>query len=185
MVYRIVKYGKLLLSKNKYKTKDKDKYKDKYKDKNNCYIIEFTKIHLKLKTHNWTVYHTTINFSKCNVPFRNTFIIKPIYNDQNTLMCLMSMTYNSPSPPIHILPKFGTFDQILEAIKQLSGVISLTSPSSPFIIKYVSPEWCSLCGYTSHEIIGSTFKIIQGHTVDDKDDALYLKQKIQTQLSYF
>jgi hypothetical protein len=179
MVRRIIKYGKLLLSKNKYKTKDK------CKNKENCYAIAWIKIHFKFTTHNWTNYHTTINFSKCGVPFRNTFIIKPIYNDQNTLMCLMGITYNFSSPPINILPKFSTFDQTLEAIKQLSGVISLTSPSSPFIIKYVSPEWCSLCGYNLTEAVGSTFKIIQGSQIDDKEDASYLKQKICSQMSYF
>ena len=180
MVYRIVKYGKLLLSKNKDNRKNKDQYKEKY-----CYAIKWAKIYLKLSAPNWTVYHTTINFSKCNVPFRNTFIIKPIYNTHNRLMCLMSITYNSSSPPIHILPKFSTFDQILDAIKQLSDVIALTTPSSPFIIKCVSPEWCSLCGYTSQEAVGSTFKIIQGSQIDDKEDALYLKQKIYSNLSYF
>lgn len=177
MVYRIVKYIKLLWG--KHKDKDRHKYK------NNCYIIEFTKIHLKLKTHNWTVYHTTINFSKCNVPFRNIFIIKPIYNTHNTLMYLMSVSYDYLSPPIHTLPKFDTSAQFLKAIKHLSSVITVTNPSRPFVIKYVSPEWCVLTGYSLNEAIGSTFKIIQGHTVDDKDDALYLKQKIQTQLSYY
>jgi hypothetical protein len=97
----------------------------------------------------------------------------------------MGITYNFSSPPINILPKFSTFDQTLEAIKQLSGVISLTSPSSPFIIKYVSPEWCSLCGYNLTEAVGSTFKIIQGSQIDDKEDASYLKQKICSQMSYF
>jgi hypothetical protein len=174
MICRIVKYINSLRSKPKTAAR-----------KANHYAIEFVTMYLKLETHDWSVYHTTINFSKCNVPFRNTFIVKPIYNTHNKLIYLMSIAYKSCSPPIHILPKFSTFDQILNVIKQLSSAITLTTPSSPFIIKYVSPEWCVLSGYTSQEVIGSTFKIIQGHTVDDKDDALHLKQKILSKLSYF
>jgi hypothetical protein len=43
MIRRIIKYGKLLLSKNKYKTKVNVKDKDKCKNKDNCYAIAWIK----------------------------------------------------------------------------------------------------------------------------------------------
>ena len=130
----------------------------------------------KVNPEDWHVQHTSINFSKRNVPFQNKILIKPIYNN-NQLMYLMGITYNN-TPPINITLFSQNLHEIKDEMDCLPFACSVTNPVAPFKILYVNTQWVSLCGYSLQEMFDNTFEKIQGKNVVCREDASYFKSKI-------
>jgi len=107
------------------------------------------------------VYHTSTNFTKRNVPFTNKLLIKPLYNNDQQLAYLMGITYND-MPPTHVSIVSKKVNEITDEMECFPFAISLLNPISPFNIIYVNTQWVSLCGYNLQEMVGHTFKNIQG-----------------------
>ena len=109
----------------------------------------------------WNVHHTSINFTKRNVPFTNKLVIKPLYNNTNQLMYMLGITYNDV-PPIHITILSQNLNEIKHDMDCFPFACSLTKPVSPFNIIHVNTHWTSLCGYSSQDMLDQTFKNIKG-----------------------
>ena len=127
----------------------------------------------------WNVQHTSVNFTKRNVPFTNKLIIKPIYDNNNKLMYLMGITYNN-IPPVNVTLFSQNLNEIICEMECLTFACSLTKPASPFNIIHVNTQWVSLSGYSSQEMLDQTFKNIQGRSVVCQKDAAVFKSKILT-----
>lgn len=131
------------------------------------------------------VQHTSINFTKRNVPFTNRLLIKPLYDKSHNIIHIMCITYNR----VDDMPHTDTIilSQKLLEIKQelewLPYAISLTTPMWPFLIQHVNNKWCELTGYSVHEMVGNTFINIQGSSAFYKNDALLLQQKMASILA--
>ena len=95
----------------------------------------------KVNPEDWHVQHTSINFSKRNVPFQNKILIKPLYNNQNQLMYMMGITYNN-IPPIHITLFSQNLNKIKDEMECLPFACSLTTPVAPFRVLHVIPNGC-------------------------------------------
>jgi hypothetical protein len=122
------------------------------------------------------VHHTSINFTKCNVPFTNKMLIKPLYNN-NQIMYLMGITYND-IPPIHITIFSQNLNEIKDEMECLPFACSLTNPIAPFNIIHVNAQWVSLSGYSLQEVVGNTFKMVQGTSLVCREDVAVFKSKI-------
>ena len=130
----------------------------------------------------WTITHISINFTKRNVPFRHTIIIKPLYNNLNKISYLIGITDNNNLPDINILPILDDYDILISELEYLPYPIVLTTFFSPFIIKYVNREWSLLCGYSLDEAIGNTFSIIKGRSKECIDDTNNFRNEILSKL---
>jgi hypothetical protein len=137
-----------------------------------------------VKPLDWYVQHTSINFTKRNVPFTNKLLIKPLYtNKNNQLAYLMGITYND-MPPTHVSIFSTALNEIIDELECLPFAISLTTPTPPFKILHVNTQWVSLCGYSLQDMLGNTFAKIQGNSVACKTDTSLFKSKIlKTMLS--
>ena len=128
----------------------------------------------------WNVQHTSINFTKRNVPFTNKIVVKPLYNNKNNqLMYMLGITYND-IPPIHITLFSQNLNEIKDEMECLPFACLLTTPVAPFSILHVNTQWVSLCGYSLQEMAGNTFKPIKGTRADYQEDAAFFKSKILT-----
>ena len=126
----------------------------------------------------WNVQHTSINFTKRNVPFQNKIVIKPLYNNKNNqLMYMLGITYYDV-PPIHITIFSQNLNEIKNEMECLPFACSLTNPVAPFSIIHVNTQWVSLCGYSLQEMVGNTFKNIKGKSVACQEDTAFFKSKI-------
>jgi hypothetical protein len=135
-----------------------------------------------VKPTNWNasdlyVQHTSINFTKRNVPFTNKLLIKPLYDNHAKLTYLMGITYND-MPPTHVTIFSTALNKIIDEIEGLPFAISLTTPTPPFNVLYVNTQWVSLCGYSLQDMVGNTFSKIQGYSVANLADATVFKYKI-------
>jgi len=130
-----------------------------------------------LNAPDWCLQHTSINFTKRNVPFTNKLLIKPLYDNHDKLTYLMGITYNA-MPPRHIPIFSKNLNDIIYEMECLPFAISLTTPTPPFNIIHVNTQWVSLCGYSLQEMLGNTFSNIQGNSVACKIDAAFFKSKI-------
>ena len=117
-------------------------------------------------TDDWSLEYTLLNFSRMNVPFRNKITISPLYNKNNRLVYLMGVSYSknelSCCTHIPIIPISRDFVELTNELDLLPAAISLTTTFSPFLIQYVNAEWQSLCGYKLSDVLGKTFKCLQG-----------------------
>ena len=130
-------------------------------------------------TTDWVLEYTFLNFSKMNVPFRHRVVITPLYDMNRQLVYLMGVSYyNNDISPTYIMPISRELDELKKELNLLSAAISLTTPCSPFIIKYVNPKWESLCGYKSVDALGKTFKILQGIDKKSVQKAFQIKREI-------
>lgn len=126
----------------------------------------------------WNVQHTSINFTKRNVPFQHKLVIKPLYNNKNDqLMYMLGITYYD-IPPIHITIFSQNLNEIKHEMECLPFACSLTNPVAPFSIIHVNTQWVSLCGYSLQEMVGNTFKNIKGKRADYQEDTAFFKSKI-------
>jgi hypothetical protein len=121
----------------------------------------------------WYVQHTSINFTKRNVPFTNKLHIKPLYDSHKKLTYLMGITYKD-TPPLHITMFSQNLNEIIAEMECLPFAISLTTPTPPFNIIHVNTQWVSLCGYSLQEMEGNTFSNVQGNSVACKKMQPYL-----------
>ena len=131
----------------------------------------------QIKPTDWNIQHTSINFTKRNVPFTNKLLIKPLYDNHDKLTYLMGITYNDV-PPTHVTLFSTALNEIIDEMECLPFAISLTTPNPPFNILHVNTQWVSLCGYSLQEMVGNTFKNIQGYSVANIADAALFKSKI-------
>jgi hypothetical protein len=130
-------------------------------------------------TDHQVLHHTIVNFSKCNVPFRNTLLIKPLFNNDDQLAFLMGISYpNIDDPPLHITPSLLHYDKLISEFDELSFSIVLTTCSSPFLIKFANKHWLALSGYKLDDVLGKTFGLIQGTSVDNAKASKQFKNKI-------
>ena len=130
-------------------------------------------------TDDWALEYTLLNFSKMNVPFRNRITISPLYNKNKQLVYLMGVSYNKKEgSPSYVMPISRDFNELTHELNILSVAISLTNPFSPFIIQYVNAEWQSLCGYKSDDVLGKTFKFLQGKDKRSCQNAFQIKREI-------
>ena len=133
-------------------------------------------------SNDFVIYHKIINFSKSGVPFRNMLLIRPIYNTHGTITLLMGITYINVVP-LHINPIGRNWFDLIEELEMHPFAIVLTSPVSPFVIKFVNEHWEHMTGYTSADVVGKTFRIIQGNGINK--DAIQFKNKILLTLPSF
>lgn len=123
--------------------------------------------------------HTIVNFTRCNVPFRHTILIKPIYNEINQLVFLMGISHQTADcPPVHITS--DGFDY--EYLDNLPLSIVLTTCFSPFLIKFANKQWLTSCGYKLIDVIDKTFSIIQGNGDENKIATQRFKRRINSSL---
>lgn len=134
----------------------------------------------EIKPADWSVNYTIINFTKCNVPFSNKLIIKPLYDKRNKIIHLIGISYNNIYP-VDIYPIFHDFDSLVKQIENSTYAISLTIPFYPFIIQYVNKSWTSLFGHTADDVIGNTFKCVQSR--DFKKESTQLSNIILSNLT--
>lgn len=133
----------------------------------------------QVKPMDWHVQHTSVNFTKRNVPFTNRLLVKPIYDNTSQLMYLMGITYNN-MPPTHISLFSHNLNEIKDEMECFPFACSLTKPTAPFNIVHVNTQWVSLCGYSLQEMVGNTFKNIQGKSTVYQEDAAVFTSKIMT-----
>lgn len=128
------------------------------------------------------IQHTTVNFSKCNVPFRHNVWIKPLYNNNNQLAFLMGISHQVlPLPPLHINNNYN-YDFLILELDDLPYGVVLTTCCSPYLVKFANKAWLVLCGYELKDILDKTFFVIQGTGEENKKMARQFKNKINTSL---
>ena len=136
------------------------------------------------KSGDFVVYYTILNFSKTGVPFRNTLLIRPLYNSCDQIVFLMGVTYlKADCPPLHINPVVLNFDDLIYEVDNLPFGIVLTTPIAPFTIHFVNKKWEAMCGYKQADVVGKTFRFLQERC--DNKDAIKLKNKILLNLASF
>jgi len=81
----------------------------------------------QIKPMDWNVKHTSINFTKRNVPFTNKLLIKPLYDNHHKLTYLMGITYHD-MPPTHVTIFSTALNDIIYDLECLPFAISLTTP---------------------------------------------------------
>ena len=130
------------------------------------------------------MYQSVVNFTKIGVPFRNTVLIRPLYNECDQLSFLMGISYNDIlDPPLHIQPTYTTWDDVIAELGGLPFSIVLTTCSAPFIIKYVNNQWESMCGYKSVDVLDKTFSVIQGNNPENINSTKQFKKGVTMSLA--
>lgn len=80
----------------------------------------------------WPINYTIINFTRCNVPFTNKLVIKPLYDKCNKIIHLIGISYNNIYP-VDIYPIVHDFDSLIKQVEDSPYAITLTTPSYPLL----------------------------------------------------
>ena len=128
--------------------------------------------------------YTIVNFSKCNVPFRHTVLIKPIHDHDNRIAFLMGIShFDFNLPPLHINPQSLDYISLIQELDHLPFSIVLTTSYSPFLIKFANKQWLAQCGYELSDVLHKTFSVIQGKEIENNHTALQFKNKVTASLN--
>jgi hypothetical protein len=150
-----------------------------------CIPCGSNEIYAENKKDDFVIYSTLINFSKMGVPFRNTMLIRPLYNTtSNTPVFLMGISYlDAALPPLHITPSVCHLDDLIEDVYKLPFSIVVTSAVAPFFIQLVNKKWEDMTGYKTADAVGKTFSFLQER--GENKSSIQLKNKILLNLASF